>query len=69
MKLDDSSDSLGKKIRNAETEHANYILVVGEQEMTARTVAVRNFKTKAQSSETIEEFVERVKGEIEGKVL
>lgn len=29
VSFDDSNDSLGKKIRNAETEHANYILVVG----------------------------------------
>ena len=46
VKFDDSSDSLGKKIRNAETEHANYILVVGAEEMEASTLAVRNFKTK-----------------------
>ncbi len=69
VKLDDSSDSLGKKIRNAETEHANYILVVGEQEMTARTLAVRNFKTKAQSTEEIEEFIGRVQEEIKNKSL
>ena len=68
-KLDDSSDSLGKKIRNAETEHVNYILVVGEQEMTGRTLAVRNFKTKGQSVENIDEFVKRVKEEIEKKSL
>ena len=69
VKLDDSSDSLGKKIRNAETEHANYILVVGEQEMTARTLAVRNFKTKAQSSESIEVFIKNVQEEIAKKSL
>ena len=69
VKLDDSSDSLGKKIRNAETEHANYILVVGEQEMNARTLAVRNFKTKAQSTEGIEEFITRVQEEIKNKTL
>ena len=46
VKLDDSSDSLGKKMRNAEIDHVNYILVVGEQEMTARTLAVRNYKTQ-----------------------
>jgi len=51
VSLDDSTDSLGKKIRNAETEHANYILVVGEQEMSTKTLAVRNFKTKGQSTE------------------
>jgi threonyl-tRNA synthetase len=69
VKLDDSTDSLGKKIRNAETEHANYILVVGEQEMTARSLAVRNFKTKAQSNESIDEFVARVQEEIDKKSL
>ena len=69
VKLDDSSDSLGKKIRNAETEHANYILVVGEQEMNARTLAVRNFKTKAQSTEGVEEFITRVQEEIKNKTL
>ncbi len=67
--LDDSSDSLGKKIRNAETEHANYILVVGEAEMIARTLAVRNFKTKAQTTEKVEEFVERIKIEVTTKSL
>lgn len=67
--FDDSTDSLGKKIRNAETEHANYILVVGEAEMNGRTLAVRNFKTKWQSVEWIEEFVKRVKEEIGQKSL
>ena len=69
VKLDDSSDSLGKKIRNAETEHANYILVVGEQEKNSGTLAVRNFKTKGQSVESIGDFVTRVKEEIETKIL
>ena len=46
VRFDDSTDTLGKKIRNAETEHANYILVVGAEEMNSRTLAVRNFKTK-----------------------
>ena len=67
--FDDSTDSLGKKIRNAETEHANYILVVWEQEMTARTLAVRNFKTKSQTTEWIWEFVTRLREEIDSKAL
>jgi threonyl-tRNA synthetase len=69
VSFDDSTDSLGKKIRNAETEHANYILVVGEQEMNARTLAVRNFKTKEQSNEGIDEFVTRIQDEINTKGL
>lgn len=69
VKLDDSNDSLGKKIRNAETGHVNYILVVGEQEMNNKTLAVRNYKTKAQSTEGIEEFVTRITRESTNKDL
>ncbi len=69
VKLDDSSDSLGKKIRNAETEHVNYILVVGEKEMHDRTLAVRNFRTKEQSVESIEAFVTNIQTEIKTKSL
>ncbi len=69
VKLDDSNDSLGKKIRNAETGHVNYILVVGEQEMNNKTLAVRNYKTKAQSTEGIEEFVTRIEEEVKEKSL
>ncbi len=69
VKFDDSNDSLGKKIRNAETEHANYILVVGAQEMEAHTLAVRNFKTKEQSIESIGNFVARIQEEITIKSL
>ena len=69
VKLDDSSDSLSKKIRNAETSHVNYIHVIGEQEQTNGTLAVRNYKTKEQTSEKTEEFVARILKEISEKSL
>lgn len=69
VKFDDSTDSLGKKIRNAEMEHSNYILVVGEQEKNSGTLAVRNFKTKEQSSETIGSFITKIQEEINTKAL
>ncbi len=69
VKLDDSSDSLSKKIRNAETAHVNYILVVGEQEKNSGTLAVRNYKTKEQTSENIADFVARIQQEINEKKL
>ena len=68
-KLDDSSDSLSKKIRNAETAHINYILVVGEQEKNSGTLAVRNYKTKEQTNENIADFVARIQQEINEKAL
>lgn len=69
VKLDDSSDSLSKKIRNAETAHVNYILVVGEQEKNSGTLAVRNYKTKEQTIENITDFVARIQQEINEKKL
>ena len=69
VKLDDSSDSLGKKIRNAETDHVNYIVVVGEQEMTSQTLAVRNYKTQEKSTENVGEFATRISEEIKNKTL
>lgn len=69
VKLDDSSDSLSKKIRNVETAHVNYILVVGEQEKNSGTLAVRNYKTKEQTTENITDFVARIQQEINEKKL
>lgn len=66
---DYSTDNLNKKVRNAEKMHNNYILVVGEQEETDGTVAVRNYKTKEQTVEKLEDFVARAKQEIENKSL
>lgn len=69
VKIDDSSDSLSKKIRNAETSHVNYILVVGEQEQNAGTVAVRNYKTKEQTTSLVSDFAEKIHDEIIHKTL
>jgi len=60
---------LNKKVRNAEKMHNNYILVIGEQEQTEGSVSVRNYKTKDQTSEKREDFVERVLKEIKNRSL
>lgn len=67
--IDDSSDSLNKKVRNAEKMHINYILVVGEEEEKSESVAVRNYKTKEQTTETRGEFLSRIQQEIYSKSL
>jgi len=47
--------------------HNNYILVVGEEEASNNTVSVRNYKTKEQTVESLEEFGKRIVREIEEK--
>lgn len=69
VKLDDSSDSLSKKVRNAETAHVNYIIVIGEQEQNNNTLAVRNYKTKEQANEKTAEFIARIQEEINNKII
>jgi len=42
VELDDSNETLGKKIRKGKTEKIPYLLVVGDEEASAKTVAVES---------------------------
>jgi len=66
---DYSSDGLNKKVRKAEKMHNNYILVIGEQEEKNNSVSVRNYKTKEQTLEGLNEFIFRIKEEINERSL
>jgi len=66
---DFSTDWLNKKVRNAEKMHNNYILVIWEQEKTDWSVAVRNYRTKEQTVESLENFKSRVLEEINTRSL
>lgn len=50
VKLDDSGETIGKKIREAEIQRIPYILVVGDKEITNKTVNARHY-TKGQIGE------------------
>jgi len=62
--VDASSDSLNKKVRNAEKMHVNYMLIIGEEEAKSWDVAVRNYKTKEQSTMKQSEFLKLIQEEI-----
>jgi len=68
--IDDSNETLGKRIRGSEMQKIPYILVIGEQEETNNTVAVRqrekgNQGQPAQSGAmTTEAFVEMIKKQL-----
>ena len=67
--LDDTSDTLGKRIRNAEHTKIPYILVVGEKEKSSESVNVRNYFTKEQTTMKNEEFISLISREIEDKII
>lgn len=60
-KVDDSTDSFSKKIRNAETDKVYYVLIVWEKEVTDTTVSVRNVRTKEQETISLNEFITQAK--------
>lgn len=67
--IDQSNDSFSKKIRNAEKMHINYILVVWEKEKTAQTLAVRNYRNKSQTEESVQDFIDRLTVEVKNREL
>lgn len=64
--LDKSDETLGKRIREAETQKIPYILVVGEKEEKDGIVSVRSRKGDEGASK-ISEFVKRIEKEVEDK--
>jgi threonyl-tRNA synthetase len=63
VELDQSSDKLGAKIRNAELEKIPYTVVIGEKEASARAVAPRRRGGEDLKSMPIEAFLELLKRE------
>ena len=58
--IDDSNESLGKKIRNAELMKVPYMIVVGEKEAKSDSLAVRDYATKNQKDYKMSSFVKKV---------
>jgi threonyl-tRNA synthetase len=67
--IDRSQDKLGAKIRLAQVDKVPYMIVVGGKEAESRQVSVRSRKEGDEGSKPIEDFVERIKQEISGRLL
>lgn len=66
--LDDSSESLNKRIRNAEKAKVPYILVIGEKEMTDNSVAVRRHGKGDLGAMPVADFVDQIVREDQERV-
>jgi threonyl-tRNA synthetase len=62
VELDDRSESIGRKIREAELRKLPYMLVVGERERDDGAVSVREHREGDIGAMTIEQFTERLQG-------
>jgi threonyl-tRNA synthetase len=65
--VDDSDESLGKRIRETEKQKIPYMVVVGEKEEKDNLVAIRKRGQKEQAVMKVDEFIERIKKEIDEK--
>ena len=65
----DKNDSLNKRVRNAEKQRVPYVVIVGDEEVQNRTVALRNRRTKEQYNLSFDEFMVELSQQLnEGKI-
>lgn len=67
--LDDRSEQIGGKIRDAETDKVPYMLIVGAKEQEAGTVSVRRHRKGDIGTFKFSDFLSTVENEIEKKSL
>lgn len=63
--VDHRSETIGKKIRDAETSKLPYMFIVGEQEEKENTVSVRKHGEGDVGTMSVEDFVKLIKEEIQ----
>jgi len=69
VELDESNESLGKKIRNAKTEKIPYVLVIGDKEIEAKAVTVEGRNDAKLGQMSVTEFVEKINKEKSERTL
>ncbi len=62
VEIDESNESLGKKIRDAKMQKIPYLLVIGDKEMETNTLTIEGRHEKEESS--LENFLSKIKSEI-----
>jgi len=65
--VDDRNDSIGKRIREAEKEWIQYILVIGEKEANSEKLSIRDRKTGNVKELSFDDFILEIKNQTNGK--
>ena len=63
--IDNTNESLGKKIRRAKIEKIPYLLVVGDKEVESKTVSVESRDVGKMDAVSLPEFITNIKKEID----
>ena len=65
VELDDRNEKIGYKIREAQLEKVPYMLVIGDKEIEANSVGVRSRKDGDLGAMAVEEFIAKLRKEID----
>ncbi len=69
VEVDDRSEKVGYKIREAQLEKVPYMIILGDKDIENNTVSVRARKAGDLGAMTLEEYIARATEEIESKVI
>jgi threonyl-tRNA synthetase len=68
VSLNRADETLGKKIREAQKQKINYMLIIGEKEQSSETIAVRERAKGDSGTMKVEEFIKKISQEIKDKI-
>jgi threonyl-tRNA synthetase len=69
VEIDERSETVSKKVRDAQVERANYILVVGDREMEAGSVNVRTRNNEVLGEKKVDELIRELLLQIKEKII
>ena len=67
VEVDDRSEKLGFKLREAQLEKSPYMVVIGDKDIEANAVSVRSRKAGDMGSMSVDDFVDMIVDEVESK--
>ncbi len=68
VSVDDSGNTISKKIREAQLDKVNYMVVIGEKEIKNKTLAIRTRDGKTSYGVKLKNFLKQLNEEIEKKI-
>ncbi|MEI6498400.1 MAG: threonine--tRNA ligase [bacterium] len=63
VELDDRNESIGKKIRQAETQKVPYMLIIGDKEIEAAMVSIRKYGEGDKGQVIIKDLIDEIKNQ------
>ena len=69
VELNDKSESMNKKVKEASIQKFNYILTVGEKEQQENSIAIKKRGEKEINKMTLEDFKKQLQKEVKNKTL